>query len=513
MNIFFVLCDELRADALGCMGNKQIKTPHIDSLASDSVLFEKSICNTPMCVPSRVSLATGRHALSHAAVDNMLQPRPTETSLFSLLQAQGYQTFSHGKWHCNIEPERFGMDSSNTGTSNLSPPESYISCFGIEDKSTREKSQYKRNDGEISLIISGKRPSHKDKTLDSIVLENYLDDLAIRKQAQEPMFAQLSIMDPHTPYLPAEPFASMYEPGDIDMPSSLSDPLDSKPRLQRYFYHARGFDKLDEQDYRKTKAAYYGSVSHVDERVGKLISNLKKQGLYDDSLIVFTSDHGSMMGEHGFVEKWGHMYEPVINTPLLIKMPFGEGAGTRKNGLVESIDIMPTILDLLGLESSSTVHGKSLLPYIRKQSTQHKSLVFAQYYCQGLQDEPAIMVKDETWKLTSYPCGKQLESKLFVDHYLRMSPLFDGAEVLGELYHLVDDPDERNNLFDVPEYSHIKRHYLDEITKWKSSFSDLVHFPKIDKPRLGGSYSLLQGDNLDRLEQQVTGDNKQSRLW
>ncbi|WP_394151290.1 sulfatase [Vibrio maritimus] len=508
MNIVYILCDELRADSLGYMGNEEVQTPHIDALAQDSVIFENAYCNSPMCVPSRVSLATGRHALSHGAIDNMLKPKPSEVSLASLLQQAGYDTFNHGKWHSNIDPLEFGMARSHSGLSDLRAPESHVSCFGISDKATREGAEYFKNNGEVSLIISGTRPSHKDDTLDTVVTKNFIREIEAIKDQGSPMFAHLSIMDPHTPYLPAEPYASMYDPNSLAMPESINDDLASKPRLQRYFYHARGFDQLQEQDYRKTKAAYYGSISHVDERVGMVTDYLKQQGLYDSSLIVFTADHGSMMGEHGFVEKWGHLYEPVVRVPLLIKLPDNQSGGKRLNSFVESVDIMPTILDLLKLPIEDNIHGVSLLPYIQGQISSHKNRVFAQYFCQGLQDESALMVRDETWKLTVYPCGGTLEDKLFVDHPLRMSPLFDGEDVLGELYNLKTDPNERINLFNDPNFSNIKFRYIQDIDNWITSLGDSISFNGKLPSRMCGMYSLLQGSNMQRLDHALSGENK-----
>lgn len=512
MNIFMVLCDELRADALGYMGNHTISTPNIDLLAQDSVIFEQSYCNSPMCVPSRVSLATGRHALSHGAVDNLLRPFDDEVSLYQLLKQNGYHTANFGKWHANIEPERFGLDINHTLENDTDEIERSISCFGIADPDVRKQTQYKKNDGDISLIMSGTRPSDKDQTLDTYVTKRYLQHIEEMKGNGQPIFARLSILDPHTPYLPSEPYASMYPPDKLDMPHSMSDDLTDKPALQRYFKHVRGFKQFNEADYRKSKAAYYGLVSHVDERIGLFIDYLKQNDLYDDSLIIFTSDHGSMLGEHGFVEKWGYMYDPVIHTPLLIKMPNNQFAGSRKTSFVESIDLLPTLLDILSLPIPDKVQGKSMLPYMREESTQHKERVFAQYYCGSLQNRPALMVRDEQWKLTSYPEGHQLEEFLPQDHPLKMSDFFDGEEVLGELYDLKQDPEERVNLFHHPDYSEIKQRYLCELDMWLEGLGPICNTDTNVTPNFYGSYIYLQGENANRIKDSMQGKKKLSQL-
>jgi arylsulfatase A-like enzyme len=507
-----VLCDELRADCLGFMGNQVIQTPKIDELANDAVIFENSFCNSPMCVPSRVSLATGRHAQSHGALDNLLRPLEGEVSLYQTLKDQGYSTANFGKWHANIDPERFGIDVSNRYSRETSPVEKTISCFGISDKNIRKGSHYKKNGGDISLIVSGTRPTHKDDTLDTIVMESYLDYLDQVKGEKKPIFARLSILDPHTPYLPSEPFASMYDPAKFSMPESMHDDLLNKPILQQYFKQSRGFNDFNESDFRRSKASYYGLVSHVDERIGRFTDYLKDNDLYDDSLIIFTSDHGCMLGEQGFIEKWGYMYDQVIHTPLLIKMPGNQFSGSRKSSFAESIDVMPTILDLLNIDIPDNIQGRSLLPYIRNESSNHKDSVFAQYYCGSLQNTPALMVRDKKWKLTSYPEGVALEDFLPQDHPLKMSDFFDKDEYLGELYDLENDSEERNNLFNDVRYTEIKEKYLSHLDHWQKNLGPICDTNTNTTPNNFGTYLLMQGENMEKTKNTLAGEQRLERL-
>lgn len=512
MHIFMILCDELRADSLGYMGNELVKTPHIDRLAEDSVTFKNSYCNAPMCVPSRVCIATGRHALSHGALDNKLTPFHDEQSFYSLLRDRGYKTLNQGKWHSNRDPDLFGISSSNQGEHKTTEPEKSVTCFGITDRELRQKTEYKRNYGEIPLIIHGTRPSHKDETLDSIVTKNYLDDLESIDPDGEPVFARLSIMDPHTPYLPSEPYASMYDPESLPLPISFSENLDSKPVLQRFFHKTRGFDLLTEDDYRKNRASYYGLVSHVDERVGTVISKLKEKGLYEDSLIIFTADHGTMLGEHGFVEKWGHMYEEVMRTPLLIKLPGNKNSGKSLDSFVESIDIMPTILDLCRMEVPDKVQGKSLLPYMNGALDNHKSEVYAEYYCGSMQNTPALMIRDKKWKLTSYTDGNSMEDMLFADHPLKMTGFFDKPEVLGELYDMENDPEERYNLFNEKKYESVKERYLEKLDNWVRELGEVaVTETNIGKNRIG-LFTMIQGENMNSTRNLFLGEDTLNTL-
>lgn len=511
-NVIMILSDELRADALGYMGNDVIKTPNIDTLSEDAVVFGNAYCNTPMCVPSRVSISTGRYAHSHGALDNMLSPLNDEVSFYQLLRDKGYATFNHGKWHCNIDPVEFGVNTSRGGDNDTRAPEKFVTCFGITDSATRQITDYKRNYGEVPLIISGSRPSHKDDTLDSVVTDNFLEDLKSHYMNEQPIFARLSIMDPHTPYMPAEPYASMYKPDTIPMPSSMFEDLTEKPVMQRYFRKVRGFDKLLEEDYRKSKASYYGLVSHVDDRIGKVLDSLKVAGIYDDSLILFMADHGSMMGEHGFVEKWGHMYEEVMRIPMMIKLPKNLYGGKRLNSFVESVDVMPTLLDCLGMKVPDRVQGKSMMPYIEGESDWHKEEIYGQYYCGSLQNESALMVRDSRWKLTSYPEGNQLEGFLLNDHQLKMTEIFDQAPVYGELYDMEADPKEMNNLFDHPDYTQVKRQYLQKLNIWMENLEDMVDTATMLPVNDLSLHVIKQGENMISTQDRLRGEKRWGKL-
>ncbi len=497
-HVFFIICDELRYDALSCNGNKIVNTKNIDALAKDSVNFHNCYCDAPMCVPSRVSIATGRYSLSHGALDNMLTPLMTEQSLYTKLQSSGVNTINHGKWHTNISPDKFGLDVNNTGEAQRDFPEKYISPFGIREPSARENVSYTRNYGEIPLVLHGTRPTKAEKTLDSIVTQNYLDEIENIAKSNAPTFARLSILDPHSPYFPAKPYDAIFAWQDMVLPESFEDSLQDRPLLQQYFHKGRGFDLLKQEDFKKCMAAYYGLVAHTDDRIGQVISHLKKHNLYDDSMIIFTSDHGCMLGEHKFIEKWGHMYEPVVHCPLLIKMPKGEFANTERNTYVQSIDIMPTVLDYYNISPSTKIHGKSVLPLIKGEVAKLRDKVFAQYFCASLQSEPALMVRDEKYKLTIYPGQELLEQALYLDHPLRMTDFFDSEIIEGELYDMQNDKGEQKNLFNNDNFVDVKKTYINYITKWKESLNGTAQIPQhIDVGKFG-MFTLLQGGNMKR---------------
>ncbi|MGG1554012.1 sulfatase-like hydrolase/transferase [Paenibacillus ferrarius] len=495
-HIFFIMTDELRADVFGYLGHPIVQTPHLDQLAADCAVFHNAYTNCPMCAPARTSLATGRYGLSHGVLDNGFAPVPDELSLYQVMSDQGYRTINYGKIHFNT-PGTFGFEE-HYARSNFSG--SGITVFGVKNEELRRKSVYKKNEGEISLIIHGVNPQQPEKTSDSLLTQAYVDRLIELKDSERPLFHRLSMIDPHTPYFPTEPYASMYDPKEMPLPSSWQEDLSSKPLMHRYYYRARGFDRLTEEDYRKSLASYYGLVTHVDNRVGQIIQMLKELNLYDDSIIVFTSDHGSMMGEHGFIEKWGIMYEEVARIPLLIKFPQSAYQGSYEE-FAEIVDIMPTLLDAAGLEVPACVQGKSLIPILQRVEGSAKSEVYGHFFTGGLQTEPALMIRRGEWKLTVYPNQEAMHDRLLEDHYLKYTSMFLDDVVPGELYNLTNDPQERQNLFHDDTYADVKEQLLAKLEEWRASLGLIADFEELEQSRnTVNSYHLMHADNMAKAQ-------------
>lgn len=502
-HVFFLMCDELRADSLGFMGNSIVRTPYLDELAQDSVIFEQAYTNCPMCVPARASLMTGRNPLSHGILDNAMRMVEDEQPLPELLREHGYTTTMYGKLHVHRTPEQCGFDEFMNGS-----PDPYTSFLGIKDPEMRRQSTFKKNEGDIPLVIHGKSPTHPDQTSCSRLTEAYIDRIQDVPHSDRPIFHYLSLLDPHTPYMPTQPYADMYDPAELPLPLNAGRTLADKPITQRYFHKVRGFDKLDAEDYRKSLSSYYGLVTHVDDRIGKVIAKLKELGLYDNSLIIFTSDHGAMMGEHGFIEKWGHMYEPVVRIPLLVKLPGGHNGGMRHQSFAEIIDIMPTLLDAAHIPIPEVVQGRSLLPVCRGEKAVHRTEAHSLYYCGSIHTEPALMIRDTRWKLTHYPEQENIHDKLYGDHYLKYSAFFDQPLVEGELYDLQQDPYEQNNLFDDSAYLEIKEGLLSKLRSWKEGLGLLADYRGLEQANMSTVYKFIldQTNNWTKVAHAIQGD-------
>ena len=471
-HVILIVCDELRADSLGYAGNEIVRTPHLDALAEDSMVFENAYCTSPMCCPSRASLATGRYPLSHGVLDNGTMMLSDEHSLYDSFRHAGYQTVNVGKWHANAGND-FGFDQN---TQRIECADLQTSPWGIADRELRAQARYTKIPGAIALAIHGRRPFPAGETLDSQFTRAFIREVDAAESDGAPGFLRLSLFDPHSPYLPADPYSTMYDPEAMQLPMNFRASLAQKPVLQRLFHDARGFDRLSELDYKKTIACYYGLISHVDDRIGMLVDHLKTAGLYDRSIVVFCSDHGSMMGEHGYIEKWGHMYEPVARIPLMIKLPRGDGLHGVSGAFAENLDILPTIMDYLGIEVPERTQGRSFLPVVTGDAAEHRTHVHSMIFTGGFQTEPAMMIRDLRWKYTRYPDQESVERGLELDHPLRLSGYFDGDPVAGELYDLDADPLETANLFRDPAYEATRERYNTMLDDWVTGLGPIADY-------------------------------------
>ncbi|WP_214631204.1 sulfatase family protein [Paenibacillus agaridevorans] len=502
-HVFFLMCDELRADSLGFMGNSVVQTPHLDELAQDSVIFENAYTNCPMCVPARASMMTGRNPLSNGVLDNAMRMVEDEKPLPDLLRKNGYTTTMYGKLHVHRTPEECGFDEFKFGY-----PDPYTSFLGIQDPEVRKNATFKKNEGDIPLVIHGESPTHPDQTSCSRLTADYIQRMDRIQTDEKPIFHYLSLLDPHTPYMPTKPYSEIYNPEELPLPQNAGRTLADKPITQRYFHKVRGFDKLNEEDYRKSLASYYGLVTHVDDRIGKVIDRLKELELYDDALIIFTSDHGSMMGEHGFIEKWGHMYEPVVRIPLLVKLPKNYNSGLRLDTFAEIIDLLPTVLDAAGIEIPEEVQGMSLMPVCRGERTVHRTEAHSQYFCGSIHVEPALMIRDHDFKLTVYPEQESIHEKLYGDHYLKYSAFFDQPLVEGELYDLRNDPYEERNLFGDPDYAQQQARLQFKLAHWKEGLGPLADYRGLRQANMKTLYKFIldQANNWTKVSDALKAD-------
>lgn len=396
-NILLIMADQLNPAFLPMYGNRIVKAPNLQSLAQSGTVFSNAYCNYPICAPSRYSMLAGRLPHSISAFDNASEFSAATPTLMHHLRRVGYQTTLAGKMHfvgpdqlhgyedrlvTDIYPADFAWVPDWTQGPRNAPT-------GISMRAVIEAGSCKR-----SLQID-----YDDET--EFNATRKLWDLA-RGDRKNPFFLTISFSHPHSPFTASEEYWSRYKSIDIDMPKVGPIPLDQLDKHSEWLYYSHGRDRyqvLDEH-VRAARHAYYGMISYVDDKVGRILDLLRATGLDKDTLIVFTSDHGEMMGERGMWFKQC-FFEGSVRIPLIITGAAWQGEA-QVDELVSLVDLMPTLLDIAEakptLEDNPIQHGNSLVPLAKQMSLTNSRHVIAEYSDMGV-CAPGRMVREGKYKL------------------------------------------------------------------------------------------------------------------
>ncbi len=445
-NVVFLLADQLRADSLGCYGNSIVKSPNIDGLARDGTRFAQAFSQHPQCVPSRSAMFTGRYPHVNGATSNYTAMAPGERTFPEDLRVAGYLTIATGKLHVFSAKERAGFtDTMLSGGQRSGATSAHILGEGYVSWMKRhghwpalEKAYAKRAEPAYRENFQ----AHVSPLDPEIYVDGWVGNRSaeyLRRQPRDqPFLLFVGFPNPHNPFEPPEPHASMYDPGRMPVPESFHEDLATKPPQHlAYKRHGRpGYDyeRLDEARLRRVIAYYHASISLVDEQVGKIIQALEDRAVLQDTLIVFSSDHGEFLGHHGLLLKstdaYPMLYDDLIHVPLIIRMP-GVPGGRVVEELVETMDICPTVLDWAGLHAHLGIQGQSLLPAVMGGKPPEKEFVLSQ-------SGAVKALRGKRYKLVHYP-----------------------GQAYGELYDVVADPGETHNLY----ASRSHRKTRDEMTR------------------------------------------------
>ena len=490
-NVLFIMCDQLRWDYLSCYGHPTLETPHVDWLASQGVRFDRAYVQSPLCGPSRYSFLTGRYASSHGSMTNDDRPRPGEIHMGHYLQALKVRTAVVGK--LAVRPnlaalDRLGIDfqskigrSLSTGgvepfwhDDGLNPDEivafkgglaynDYLREQGYDTENPWDRNANSAVDDEGNylsgtLMRYARLPANiKEEHSETA----YTADQAIRfmteAQGDRPWCLHMSFIKPHWPYVAPAPYNNMYGPDDL-IPV-VQDPaeLENTHPVLGAFMAEEYSQNWRRQEVRETVIpTYMGLVKQIDDHLGRVLAFMRENRLMDDTLIVFTSDHGDYLGDHYLGEKY-LFHEPSVRMPLIVVDPSPEAdqtRGTVSEKLVESIDLLPTILDFVGGKIPiERIEGRSLLPLLRGEEVtgwRNEAISEIDYsdhdvrrtLNQPVYDCRAYMVRTERWK------------------YI----LYEGYR--PQLFDMKNDPFEVNDLGETADCEAVRREMHERLFRW-----------------------------------------------
>jgi arylsulfatase A-like enzyme len=409
VNLVVIVADSLRVDHLGCHGS-DVETPNLDKLAAEGAVFEDAYGENLPTMPARTALWTGRYLFPTRRweplhVDDVLLPEVLwSRGRRSALVTDTYHMHKPG-YNCGrgFDTVRFirgqEYDPWVVGDVPVDLDRWYRFRGDEDDALWRDRAeQYLRNRTRFTAEEAHCTPRVIRAAL------GWLDEVA---DGPDPFFLWVDLFDPHEPWDPPEPFRSMYDPGYDGQ--ELMDPIPGS---------VEGY--MTEAELRHTRALYAGQVSFADKWIGVLLDRLRELGLYDRTVIAFTSDHGEPLGEHGIIRKTSRQlgYEHVAHVPLIIRHPDGSGAGRRISGFVQPPDLMPTLLEAVGVDADVPCTGRSLLPMLRGEAGPARDIAVT------AQGDSVWTIRTEAWTFLLHLDGK----------------------FPNELYDRTADPAERVNL-------------------------------------------------------------------
>lgn len=352
-HIVVIMTDQQKATAIDHYGGP-VRAPNLARLGAEGLLYERAFTPHPLCVPARVSFWTGRWPHSHGARTNEIPMPGTETHLAQVLHAHGYRLGHFGKNHCFTQEDfdRYFDCVFLAGHGDVIAPGVTMVNSG--------PGKWPAGPRGIRRPVARVRREPPEESATYRVTERAARFLEEQASGQQPLCLWVSIPDPHTPLQVPEPYASKYPPASVPLPPWITGELDTKPERQRVYSHLLAYDDLREEDVRLAASIYYGMIDFLDQRVGFLLDTLERLGLREDTVVVFTSDHGDYLGEHRLLGKSNAFYDCLTHVPLLLSWPGHLPTGERRPELVSTIDVMPTVLSLAGVPLPPGVQGRQL---------------------------------------------------------------------------------------------------------------------------------------------------------
>lgn len=414
-NFLFMIADDHRHSALGALGTEAVSTPTLDRLIADGACFTQAhimgSTSGAVCMPSRAMLMTGRNLF--AAPD----PLPDDAPLLPELLAQnGYTTYATGKWHNRRGSYARAFSSSGK-----------VFFGGMNDQYAMPVNDFDPTgayDPEDSYVADGFSTT--------VFTDEMIQFLNTREAGDDPFFAYIAFTSPHDPRAAPPPYDAMYDPQDIELPANFmpEHPFDIGVRDIRDEVLANY--PRTEAEIKRHIADYYGMISHMDMDIGRILSTLDDRGLSENTIVIYTSDHGLGVGQHGLMGKQ-NLYDHSMRIPLIMRGP-SIPAGYKCDALVYLLDLFPTLLERADVTVPAAQDGYSLNAVLGRLTHKHRRSIFSAY--QGV---------------FGHPLGRPYQRSIKDDRYKLIQSVLDGRET-WQLFDLREDPFEMNNLVNNREY-------------------------------------------------------------
>lgn len=468
-NILLILSDQQRLDTVSAYGLNDIcRTPHIDRLAARGVRFNNAYTPTAICSPARTSVHTGLYPHHHGVTGNSMSIRAGVRGLPDYLNPAGYRCGYAGKWHVDeaVGPSEVGyvgqdfMGYAFPGSGLLPGLQ-----FGAVPRTGNPYADYLRERGmelpTVSHRYVGTNPGCQDQEMFALhngpvesCIEYFVAEETIRviddltkPGDEQPFFLWANFWGPHTPCLVPEPYFSMYNPDDIPEHPSYRETWEGKPYRQQLIERMWGLGDLGWRGFQEIGARYFGHCTLIDDQVGRIVDHLAARGLLEDTVIIYSADHGDCLGAHKLIEKGEFMYDEIYNIPLVVAHPGCTAPGSVNDDFVYLHELTPTFLEIAGVENAQ-MDGQSFLPAMLGDATpngrEEVYCVFHRHFTHAEQR----MVRTRTHQFT-----------------------FNSADA-GELYDLTADPYQLHNVYDQPAYDAVRLDLMARMSRYMKDLGD-----------------------------------------
>ncbi len=449
-NIVLLLADQQKSTSLGLYGNADVKTPALESLAQRGVVFENYFTPHPFCLPARCILMTGRYAHAIGVHGNGYTLPHYEATLAERLNEVGYQTGAVGHFHGGRGGGGRGFQFEHD-----------IGKGILSERSRLRRELVERAPKRVQHMVA-EVPVPPDEDLNGAMTTigmNFVESCS----SGRPFFLHIAYMDPHPPFFVPEPYFSLYDSSRVTLPPT-EGPHADKPKAHEQTARDGGTWDADEQELRKALAVYYGMVNHLDDQVARLVGYLEARGVLDNTVIIYSSDHGDYAGEHRMFGKSCTLYDCLVRIPAVVAGPDHlVPQGERIAEITDSTNLAPTILDWVGVEVPENMHGRSFVPAWEGRE-RLRNVAFAEVGA-----FPAAMVDDPA-RGNNLPFGPPSSGRQTEISTMVRTPewkfVYTPGRELNELYNVRADPWELHNCYSDSDKAGVVTALKQQLMDW-----------------------------------------------